>query len=105
MTSSFNVDADAVATAGKAFASHVDEINSVATAADDIDFGPGKAGRDYHAGGSAYQNALRKFVQSTVVPMGNKTTWVGDTLATSAADYKKQDGNASQGVTDAGRGA
>ena len=105
MTASFQADPQALQTASTAFSGQVEPINAIATDAERIQGGPDTAGRAYGSQGSAYHAALLTFVQTQLTPMATKTTWVADTLASTAQQYSGQDVAASTGLNSAGRGA
>jgi hypothetical protein len=105
VTSSFKADPQALQTASTQFAAQVDPINTKATQAEAVQGNAGNTGRQYGAQGTAYHSAMLTFVQTLLTPMATKATWVSDTLASTSADYKKQDDAASQGLNSAGKGA
>ena len=105
MTASFHADPQALHTASSAFTGQVEPINALATEAERIQGGPNTAGRFYAQQGSAYHAAMLTFVQAQLTPMASKTTWVADTLASTAQHYSAQDSAASAGLNSAGQGA
>ncbi len=105
MTSSFTADPQALTAAAQAFSAQVDPINTAATKAEQIQGGPGNAGRDYSAQGTAYHAAVTTLVQTLFTPMATKTTWVSDTLSGTAASYTQSDQSATTGLNTAGEGA
>lgn len=104
MSSGFTTDPQPLITAGRAFGDQVDPINTLATRAEVIQGGPSNAGRHYAAQGSVYHAAMLTFVQALMTPLATKTTWVADTLASTARSYRDRDSAASAGVTGAGQG-
>jgi hypothetical protein len=105
VTASFHADPSALRSAAAAFSGQVEPINALATEAERIQGGPDNAGRAYGQQGSAYRAALLTFVQAQLTPMATKTTWVADTLASTAQHYAGQDSAAAAGLDSAGRGA
>ncbi|SOD72410.1 hypothetical protein SAMN05892883_1807 [Jatrophihabitans sp. GAS493] len=100
---SFKADPQALTSAAQAFTGQVNPIGTVAAQAEALHGSSTNAGRDYGADGAAYRAALTTMLQTLLVPMGNKTTWVADTLSGTAASYQAGDRSADNGLNSAGK--
>jgi hypothetical protein len=103
--SSFKADPQALHTASTQFAAQANPINTAASEVENLHGSGSNTGRFYSGCGTAYHAAMLTFIQTLLTPMASKTSWVADTLSSTATNYEQRDQTADAGLQSAGKGA
>lgn len=105
MTSgSYAADPQAIASTAQTFDGQVDPIARLAQNLDGIKGAAATTGRDYHAQGTSYHNAVTKTLEGLVREFSEKTAWTAGALDDASGQYTSGDTQASDAIATSGSG-